>query len=72
VNISAKLITIVAVTKTPNASGVRSLAKTIVEIGDINFDAISVIADHFVAVTTCELILFDIVVPSDYVLCHNT
>ena len=52
VNISAKLMTMTAVTNMPNASGVRSRANTIVEIGDISFAAISVILDHFVAVMT--------------------
>lgn len=51
VKISAKLITIVAVTRTPKDSGVNNLAKTMVVIGDISLTAISVTDDHFVAFT---------------------
>ena len=45
-------MTMVAVTNMPKASGANSLAKTIVDIGETNFAAISVKDDHFVAFTT--------------------
>jgi hypothetical protein len=51
VKISAKLITIITVTKTPKASGVKMRAKSIVVTGATNLAAISVTEDHLVAVT---------------------
>ncbi len=45
-------MTITAVVNTPKASGVSNLAKIIVDIGATNLLAISVMDDHFVAVTT--------------------
>ena len=60
--ISAKAMIILKVATTPYASGVSNLAITMEVIGVINFDNISVKADHFVALTILLFKLLDIIV----------